>query len=146
MNNLKYNIFNFSKIELKSKIFSVNQNKLKIFPNGNILFHDDKDIRIFDPKKLKSLFTFSFDHIDEVIILSNNSLLLKFFQNDISMNNLIIMNFSKEKIESLKKIDIILEKNKKFGKEEYLLHVKKLNNNRIFSIIFIKIGKKTKKY
>ena len=153
MDNLKYINFNISKIELRAKIFSVGKNKeskLKIFPNGNILIHDDKDIRIFDPKILKPLFTFSFDHLDDVIILSNNSLLLKFFPNNISINTLQIMNFTKEKTELLKKIDIkcgniIFDKKDVYNKEEYFLYVKKLNNNRILCYYFYKYLKKDKK-
>ena len=61
---LKHKNFDISKIELKSKILSLNDNlvrtaKLDIFPNGNILFSDYKTIRIYDSKILRPLFAFT---------------------------------------------------------------------------------------
>ena len=56
---LKHKNFDISKIELKSKLFSIDDNlvqtsKLDIFPNGNILFFDFQTIRIYDSKILRS--------------------------------------------------------------------------------------------
>ena len=132
--DLKCNDFNISKIRLRTRIFSVckYESKLKIFPNGNILIHDDKDIRIFDPKILKPLFTFLFDKIINVIILSNNSLLLTLLSPNTLISTLQIMNFSKEKTE-------IIEKNIYIYDGEYFLNSQKLINNIILCYYYERI-------
>ena len=74
LENKEKEYFDVSKIELRTKIFSVGENvesKLTIFPNGNILIHDEENIKIFDKKKLKPIFTFSIIDLYDVIILSN---------------------------------------------------------------------------
>ena len=144
---LKHKNFDISKIELKSKILSLNDNlvhnpKLDIFPNGNILFSDYKTIRIYDSKILRPLFTFTIENVEDIIILSNNTLLLLIYSFETSLNTLKIFNFSKEKTEFKKIIDITIKSYNNMTKgfdddflyeNEYILGIKKLNNNYVLS-------------
>ena len=144
---LKHKNFDISKIELKSKILSLNDNlvrtaKLDIFPNGNILFSDYKTIRIYDSKILRPLFTFTIENVEDIIILSNNTLLLLIYSFETSLNTLKIFNFSKEKTEFKKIIDITIKSYNNMTKgfdddflyeNEYILGIKELNNNYVLS-------------
>ena len=106
--NINYNkYYNVSKMELKTKIF-MNENKcsyeFNIFPNGNILLIENNNIIIYDSKTFKPIFHFPFNDICDIIILSNNSLLIQSYKSD--TNEIQILNFSKDKNEIIKVVDI----------------------------------------
>ena len=153
---LKHKNFDISKIELKSKILSLYDDdinpipKLDIFPNWNILYFDFQTLRIYDSKILRPLFTFTIKNVEDIIILSNNSLLLLIYSNETSLNTLKIFNFSKEKTEFKKVIDITINSYNNMIKNvddnflyenEYKLGIKKLNNNVILSYYIESIDK-----
>ena len=97
--NINYNkYYNVSKMELKTKIFMnemKNSFEFNIFPNGNILLIENNNIIIYDSKTFKPIFHFSFNNICDIIILSNNSLLIQSYKSD--TNEIQILNFSKDK-------------------------------------------------
>ena len=151
---LKHKDFDISKIELKSKILSLNDNLvlspiIDIFPNGNILFFDFKTIRIYDSKILRPLFAFTIENVKDIIILSNNTLLLLIYSYETSLNTLKIFNFSKGKTEFKKTIDITIKSYNNVTKDidddflyenEHKLDIQKLNNNYILSYYLERTG------
>lgn len=138
MDKNKY--YSVSKMEMKTKLLLMNEYiLLKIFPNGNILISDYEKIKIYDSKTFKQIFTFQIDNLRDLIILSNNSLLLNSFSTQTSINTIQILNFSKDEVKLNKFTDIKCSNNKfDFSKDDYFeyniefeLSIEKLNKNRI---------------
>ena len=96
----------------------------------------------YDSKILRPLFSFTIENVEDIIILSNNSLLLLIYSYETSLNALKIFNFSKEKAEFKKIIDITIKWYNNITKNmdtdflyenENQFAIKKLNNNYILS-------------
>ena len=121
--NILYNNFNVSQIQLKVKIKKDEDDDpylfYNIFPNENILVYNSYYLKVFKSKTFKPIFYYKIDLINEIIILSNNSLLL-------NIGDIIILKFSENKLESTTKQQMNLKDD-----EVSSASIIKLNNNRI---------------
>ena len=114
------------KLELKKKI-NINIEIMQIFPNGNILIYNNENLKIYEPELFKEIFNYNISKLTNIIILSNNSLLL-YNKEDTYFTILDIVQPMK-----IKKINIIF----KYELEDKGKFVKLENNHILFYYLYI---------